>query len=146
MKVIPENILKCMSPEARRKYGQRTAAEVMASGEATSEKQLQRSIVGLLRLKGIEVNVSAMHKRTTHRVGWPDLTFSVWVDGLLMGVLPGTRIPMACLWEVKMPQCELSPEQEDMKEKLDDGPNAWRHRVIRSVDQALAELKEMGIQ
>jgi hypothetical protein len=74
---LPENYLRCMTPEARKSVGQQTAAEVMANGVATSERALQKQIVGLLRLKGIEVNVSRMDKRKTDVVGWPDLTFAV---------------------------------------------------------------------
>lgn len=143
MKVIPENILKFMSPEDRRKHGQKTAAEVLAQGEAKSEKMLQKQIVALLRLKGIEVNVSAMHKRTTHRVGWPDLTFAVRVKA---GTESSHWTSYACAWEVKMPQGKLTPEQEKIATALSRPPNHWRHRVIRNVDQALAELREMGIQ
>lgn len=135
MKVLPNSYLRCLSAKDRQKLGQRTAEEVMAQGETKSEKELQKQIVGLLRLKGIEVNVSRMDKRKTDVVGWPDLTFSV-IRG---------RIAIPCLWEVKMPKGTLSPEQMTLASKLTTGPNAWRYRLIRSVDQAIAELKEMGI-
>lgn len=68
-----------MSPEARKIVGQRTAAEVMANGVATSEKALQRQIVQLLRLKGIEPLIPAMHKRPTIAVGWPDITALIYL-------------------------------------------------------------------
>lgn len=146
--VLPDNILRCMTPEARKALGQKTAEEVLAQGEAKSEKELQRSIVALLRLKGIEVNVSRMDKRKTDAVGWPDLTFAVdakwevtWgsVTRCCSGIL-------ACAWEIKMPQGRLTPEQEAMATSLSRPPNHWRHRVIRSVDEAIAELREMGIE
>lgn len=150
--VIPENILKCMSPEDRRKHGQKTAAEVLAQGEAKSEKELQKQIVALLRLKGVEVNVSRMDKRKTDVVGWPDLTFCVYamapqmVFAGLSEALPKAWQVFPCLWEIKMPKGELTPEQQKIGIRLISMPNGWRHRVIRSVDQALAELREMGIQ
>lgn len=137
-----------MSPQDRRKLGQKSAAEVLEQGEATSEKMLQKQIVGLLRLKGLQVNVSAMHKRTTHAVGWPDITFAVATfdptyDANGQPYEMCSQTP--CAWEIKIPQGKLSQEQEVMKARMTMAPNAWRHRVIRSVDQAIAELKEMGV-
>lgn len=129
MKVLPENILRCLKPEDRKAVGQRTTAEVMKNGEAKSEKELQKQIVGLLRLNGIEPNVSAMHKATTHRVGWPDITFAAF------------GIP--CAWEIKMPTGEESKEQKQMAIRLSTPPNCWRCRVIRSIDEALHELSEI---
>jgi hypothetical protein len=127
MKVLPENFLRCLKPEDRKAMGQRTAGEVMANGIAKSEKELQKQLVGLLRLNGIEPNVSAMHKATTHRVGWPDITFAAY------GV--------ACAWEVKLPNGQPSMEQVQMVVRLSSPPNSWRHRFIHSVDEALAELR-----
>lgn len=49
-------------------------------------------------------------------------------------------------WEVKTSTGKLSKEQEQMHIRLSTPPNCWRVRVVRSVDEALAELKEMGIQ
>jgi hypothetical protein len=147
MKVLPDSYLRCLSAKDRRKLGQKTAEEVLARGEAKSEKELQKQIVGLLRLKGIEVNVSRMDKRKTDAVGWPDLTFAVERRRELLTV-PGKIVidgVSACAWEIKMPQGRLTPEQEKMATALSRPPNLWRHRVIRSVDQALAELKEMGL-
>lgn len=141
-----------MTPEARQELGQRTAAEVMAKGVATSEKQLQRQIVNLLRLKGVECNVSAMHKRKTDRVGWPDITFCIYtLAPQIIGDRPSQYLPQAwqtfpCAWEIKMPQGKLTKGQEAMKALLTSGVNGWRHRVIRSVDEALAELTAMGLK
>lgn len=140
MKVLPENILKCMRPEDRRKLGQKTAAEVLAQGEATSEKALQKQIVGLLRLKGIEPIVSRMDRRTSNNIGTPDILFAVDCSS------DENIRPCACAWEIKMPQGKLSREQEQMATKLLMHPNCWCWRVIRSVDMAIAELKEMGVE
>lgn len=139
MKVIPEKLLRLMSPEDRRKAGQKTAAEVLAQGEAKSEKELQRSIVGLLRLKGIEPIVSRMDRRTSNNVGTPDILFAVG------GFFNGRSYDFACAWEIKMPKGELSDQQKAIGCKMIQPPNAWCHRVIRSVDQALADLRAMGI-
>lgn len=119
----------------------------MAKGVATSEKQLQRQIVSLLQLKGIQVNVSRMDKRKTDAVGWPDITFAIESQRELL-TIPGKIVSdgtVACAWEVKMPQGKLTPGQEKLATALSRPPNLWRHRVIRSVDQAISELKSMGI-
>lgn len=151
MKVLPEKYLRLMRPEDRLRLGQKTASEVLAQGEATSEKALQKQIVGLLRLKGIEVNVSRMDKRKTDAVGWPDITFAVyWPAPQIICAGESHQLPKAwqffpCAWEIKMPQGKLSFEQEALGLRLQVPPNGWRYRVIRSVDQAIAELKEMGV-
>jgi hypothetical protein len=148
MKVLPEKYLRLMSAEGRRKHGQKTASEVLEQGEAKSEKMLQKQIVGLLRLKGVQVNVSRMDKRKTDTVGWPDITFSVAIFERVYdtnGEPYEACSQTPCAWEVKMPQGKLSQEQEVMKSRLTTPPNSWRYRVIRSVDQAIAELKEMGV-
>lgn len=135
MKVLPDSYLRCLSPEDRRKLGQKTAEEVLAQGEAKSEKTLQKQIVGLLRLKGIEPIVSRMDRRTSNNVGTPDILFCVL----------GTST-FACAWEVKMPRGIVGVEQNAMHVKLQTFPNDWTVKVIRSVDEAIAELKEMGIE
>ncbi len=53
---------------------------------------------------------------------------------------------IACAWEVKHGTGELSKEQLQMSIRLQSAPNHWRWREIRSVDQAIAELREMGIE
>lgn len=50
----------------------------------------------------------------------------------------------ACAWEIKLPEGKLSPEQEALRPKLE--ANGWSYRIIRSVDEALAELKAMGVE
>ena len=136
MKALPDSFLRCLSPAERKKIGQRTAAEVLANGEAKSEKELQRMIVQLLRLKGIEPIVSRMDRRTSNNVGTPDIIFAIteywWTK--------------AHGWEIKLPQGKLSPEQEAMHKKLMTRPNAWSVKVIRSVQEAIEELRSMGIQ
>jgi len=150
MKLPPASFLKCMSPADRKSLGKagQTPAETFYKAEIKNERDLQRLIVNLLRLRGIEANVSRTDKRKTDRIGWPDITFAVvnnqppayyhrdheWE---LYQIIP-------CAWEVKFGSGALSPEQQDMLLKLATPPNAWRVKVIRSVDEALAELKELG--
>lgn len=139
--VLPENMLRCMSAKDRQELGQKTASEILEAGEAKSERELQKQIVGLLRLKGIEVNVSRTDKRKTDRVGWPDITFAV-----SQIKSTGSMLTHACLWEIKMPRGQLSAEQICCADRLINRPNAWRYRIIRSVYDALRELREMGVE
>ncbi len=130
---LPPSFLKCLSAADRKSLGKAgmTPEECLSKQEAKTERQLQTQIVNLLRLKGIEPCWHRTDKRSAATVGWPDLTFSIQ--------------PGATLWEIKLPTGKLSKEQEQMHIRLSTPPNCWRVRVIRSVDMALAELKEMGI-
>jgi hypothetical protein len=133
-RLIPLEQRKSLGREAE------TFADAAVRAVARSEKELQRQIVNLLKLKGIEVNVSRMDKRKTDRVGWPDLTFSITGD--LRGWEWGSE---SCAWEVKLPGENLTAEQEAMREKLTTSPNGWDYCIIHSVDEAIKVLKDMGI-
>ncbi len=154
-KVIPEAWLKLMSKEDRKAIGQMSAEEAFQAFTARSERQLQSQIVNLLRLKGIEVLWHRTDKKSAATIGWPDLTFCVYeLAPQQVGTPDGTRESkilrawqiFACAWEIKMPDGELSKEQEKMYIRLGTRPNGWIYRVIRSVDEALKELKSMGIK
>ena len=143
MKILPESYLRCMSPEDRKALGKagQTRDETLSKAEAKSEKELQRQIVSLLRLKGIEPIVSRMDRRTTNNVGTPDILFAVGgYQGSLVGI-----VPFACAIEVKLPGNPLKPQQEDMARRLQTNPNRWTHEVIRSVDEMRAFLAKIGI-
>lgn len=127
--VLPDNVLRCMSPSDRRSLGQMTQEECIRKAEVKSERQLQNAVVGLLRLRGIEPLVPTFGKKTRISEGWPDITFAAY------------GIP--CVWEVKLPHGKLSTEQHQMAVRLLSHPNSWRWRVIRSVDDAISELKEL---
>jgi len=130
--VLPEAFLKCVDPEDRKRLRLgMTAEEFMAAGREKNERELSKQIVALLRLKGIEPIVSATHRRATNNVGTPDVLFAVGGQ--------------ATAWELKTPTGKLRPEQEQMAVRLQSPPNQWRWRLIRSVEQARAELKEMGL-
>ena len=147
--VLPETFLRCVKPEDREKLKLGlTAKEFMAKGAAANEKALQRQIVSLLRLKGIEPIVSAMHKRTSNNVGTPDILFCCVEKGFIDLCGNDSRSPRyhGCAWEIKMPGKQLEHHQLQMAIRMSSPPNGWRHRVIRSVDEAIAELKEMGIE
>lgn len=142
MKVLPDSYLRCLSAKDRKSMGKagQTAAETLAKADVKTEKDLQRQIIALLRLKGIEVNVSRMDKKKTDSVGWPDLTFSITGD--LRGWEWGSE---SCAWEVKLPGRQLDKAQQEMMVKLTTKPNGWQYSVIHSVDQAIKELSDMGI-
>lgn len=143
MTVLPESFLKCLSKEDRDSLGKGglTWEDALRRGQAKSEKDLQKMIVQLLRMKGIEPNVSRMDKRKTDSVGWPDITFCV---GFTSWAKKHQAV-FSCAWEVKFGKGQLSVEQQQIHIRLSTPPNAWRIKVIRSVDEALAELKEFGL-
>jgi hypothetical protein len=104
--------------------------------ELKTERELQGQIVNLLRLKGIEVLWHRTDKKSAATIGWPDLVFSL-EHGL-------RSIP--CLWEIKLPGRKLSDDQMKLMVRLMEPPNAWMYKVICSVDEALAELRKLGIE
>lgn len=137
---LSDAMIRCIAPAERKKMKLKTAEEAIAAVEIKSEKQLQKQIIALLNLKGIEVNVSRMDKRKTDRVGWPDLTFSITGD--LRAWEWGSE---SLAWEVKLPRQKLTKEQQDMFDKLSASPNGWTCEVIHSVDEAIAKLEAMGV-
>ena len=135
---LPPSFTRWIAPETRKQLGISTHEENLAKLAAREEKELQRQIASLLRLHGIEADVSAFHKRTTRKTGWPDFTFAVWLDGATY-----QRCPVA--WECKRPGEKLRPEQEQLRQKLITPPNAWRYDVIYTVAEAVAILRELGV-
>lgn len=115
-----------------------TAEECLTRAEVKNERDLQRQIVGLLRLKGVEPIVSRMDRKTSNNLGTPDILFCVkskpW------------DIPIAVGLECKFGSGKLSLEQEKMHETMMAMPNAWRVVVVRSVDEVLAILEELGLK
>ena len=140
--VLPENILKCLSPLERKRLGKAgmTKAEAADRAEAKNERELQRQIVSYLQLKGIEVLWHRTDKRSTATIGWPDVTFTIGQYVSLVGIFP-----VACAWEIKFSNGKLSKEQSDLATRLQSPPNFWRFRVITSFEQARRELRELGI-
>ncbi len=135
-----------MRPEDRKALGKSglLPEEALAKMEIKRELDLQKQIVGLLRIKGIEPIVSRFGKKTTNNIGTPDIIFAIVreVEAPVFNLLD----VVACGWEIKMPGGKSSLEQEQMALRLSVPPNAWRYRIITSFDQALKELREMGIQ
>lgn len=98
---------------------------------------LQAEIAKLLDRLGIVYIRSRTDKRSTNNRGTPDFIFAIASKKLTSDC--------ACAWEVKLPKKKLRPEQQQMLQKLQTGPNAWRYCVITSVDEAIAELKAIGM-
>lgn len=145
--VLPESFLKCVSPQDRAKLRLGlTATEFMAKGAVENERRLQKLVVAYLRQKGIEPLVPAFGKKTRISAGWPDITFAVHVTSYFdIHNEFNEAADYSCGWEVKHGNGQLSDEQKQMHVRLSSPPNVWRVRVIRSLDEAIEELKEMGI-
>lgn len=118
--------------------GGMTAEEALARAEVKNERDLQKQIVALLRLKGIEPIISRMDKRTSNNVGTPDILFAI-------DVYDDPSYDVPCAWEVKFGDGKLSVEQQQMHVRMSTPPNSWRIKIIRSVDEALIELKKLNI-
>lgn len=143
--VLPDHLLRLMSPEDRRALGVAgwTREEVEQRAQIKNERELQKQIVNYLRLHGIEPLWFRTDKRTTANLGWPDITFSVEVESPETYRSPVT-IP--CVWEIKFEKGRLSKQQDDLSKKLITYPNGWRYRIITSLDEAIMELRELGIE
>ena len=141
MVVLPPNFLKCMSAVERKKLGPGglLPEEALAKAAIKNERDLQGKIVNLLRLKGIEPLWHRTDKRSHATIGWPDITFSTCHRG------NGWDDFCPSAWEIKL-EGELSVEQQQMLIRLQTPPNGWRVRVIRSVDEAIDQLKQIGIR
>jgi hypothetical protein len=143
--LLPPSFLRCLSPSDRKSLGKAgmTPEEAIAKQEVKSERDLQQQIANLLRLRNIEFFWQRMDKRTTGKVGQPDFIFSVLGTQTIDGepLVEGYSVA----WEAKLPTGELSIEQSQMAIRLQSPPNNWHWRIIRSVDEALSELKAMGL-
>lgn len=98
--------------------------------------QLQSQVAKLLDRLGIVYIRSRTDKRSRTQAGTPDFIFASWTLG--EGATP-------VAWEIKLPKKKLRADQEKMRERMESWPNAWRYSVITSVDEAVAELKAMGL-
>lgn len=133
MVVLSEKILRLMSSADRKKLGKGGLlwSEAKELAAAKNERELQGQLVQLLRRKGIEVLWHRTDRRSAATIGWPEITFAAGGQ--------------SCAWEVKFGDGELSTEQKQMAVRMMSPPNCWWWRVIRSYDDALAELKELGL-
>lgn len=127
--VIPESLLRLMSPAERRKLGKsgRTMAEIEAEQIADSESELQSQLKNLLALREIVVCSPKFGKRTGILPGWPDLTFAY------------RGVP--CAWEAKHAKGQLEEKQVEVRAQMQ--ANGWRYAVIRSVAEAREFLQSI---
>jgi hypothetical protein len=135
---IPEHIAKMMRPEDRRALGKGaiTRDEAIAKTEIRLERELQKQLLAILEgHRGVVVIYSRTDRKATTPLGTPDLLFAVRTSA---GVF-------ACAWELKVGENDRSPDQVTMAGALTKHPNAWRYALIRSVDEALAELRAIGL-
>jgi hypothetical protein len=134
-KLFPARMVRLISEKDRAALGIKTDDERMAKWEAKNERELQRQIVSYLRLRDIEVEWKRTDKKSTGTVGWPDITFAVKVNGF----------PTPCAYEVKFGSGTLSPEQNDLLQRMQAPPNCWRVRVIRTFIEVVDDMRELGL-
>jgi hypothetical protein len=106
---------------------------------------LSNQVENLLRLRGIQYFKSRSDRKTTRPKGEPDFIFAVMVQDFDKNALQIRSWPLACAWELKTGGNQLSEEQRAMFKRLNAHPNAWKCCVIRSVQDALEELKRLGM-
>lgn len=140
-----EKQLRMVAPSERR--GHLTKDEAQDKQIARLEKELQSQVIGMLRRNGIFPIVNRFGKKTTTNVGCPDILFAVIIGKALIhgGPKATADLVVACAWEFKIPPNDLSAAQLKLKVEMTQKPNAWQHTVIISYDQAISELKALGV-
>jgi len=130
--ILPQNIVNCMAPADRAALGQKTSTEARADAIAKDEREIQKSIVGYLRLLNVPFYQSRMDRKTTMQKGTPD--FLICRKGRFVA------------WEVKTPWCAvLRPEQAKERASILSEQGEWR--LITSLAEAQAHLREIdGVQ
>jgi hypothetical protein len=148
--ILPESFLRCLDKETRKSLGKAglSAEEAASRAQIKNHGHFQKMIYNLLRLKGIEPLTAPIGKKSGIRVGWPDVAFAItqkidlWNGYYIAEHDYRTR---AFGWELKIPPDDLSDEQKRMHIRLSTPPNSWEIKVIRSVDEALTELRKLGL-
>ncbi len=74
MSVLPEHVLRLMTPEERARIGQQSASEAQDSCGANLERRQQKLFVSWMQLVGLYYIQARADKRSTIRVGHPDFT------------------------------------------------------------------------
>ncbi|MDE2097619.1 MAG: hypothetical protein KGL39_10260 [Patescibacteria group bacterium] len=93
------------------------------------EKELQRKLADLLRLKGITFISPAFGRKTRIKSGWPDMSFAI--NG------------QACAFEVKVGYNQ--PSEAQTLTMMAMTSNGWHVAVIRNLEQAFEFLKQHGV-
>lgn len=120
---LPNNVLRRMSPVARKALNLQTSEEASAKFVARNERELQTQIGNLLRLRKIWFTQSRCDRKTSNVIGTPDFLFACHGQAVAL--------------EVKFEKGKLSPEQETTHAKM--RANGWDVYIVRSV----AEVKEL---
>lgn len=143
LKTLPDAYKRLLAPEDRKALGEHglLSEEIIARGRVKLERDLKKLVLSLLTLHGIVPIHSRMDQATTTEVGLPDILFAV--ENLTAGVAPRVY---ACAWELKLPGEKLDEAQRKMAARMIKAPNAWRWTIITSVDDAIAALREAGIE
>jgi hypothetical protein len=127
MQVLPENILKAMSPEDRRRYakGQMTATEAEERFCEKEEKVLRKQLIAWLRRNDIDYCSPRTDKKTGILMGISD--FFIW---------KGTKF---CFVELKSEEGKLKPEQLAFTQRqIDQGTPIL---VTRSLSEACGFIR-----
>jgi len=127
--ILPENILRCMSPADRASLGKggRTADECRSAACDRAEKDLQKDIRQYLGMLGLWSDYDAPHKRRTGTVGAPDFIFPY--RGHFVA------------WEVKVGRNNLDPDQVRARDAIVKQGGEWR--LVRSLFDCQAHLREI---
>jgi hypothetical protein len=128
---LPDALLKRVAPTDRTRLRlPPPLSEIVSASTAKSdlkrERDLQIQIVSWLRIRGHTVLWSAMHRKLTCTVSWPDITFA----------LKGQAVAL----EAKLPGQKPTEDQRRMMLALIcDG---WLVKVVHSLDEARAVVAE----
>jgi hypothetical protein len=128
--ILPDNILRCMSPEDRASLGKAgmTAEEAAGKYAFGQEQKLQGIIANYLNLHGIYYETDRMDRKTSGAKGRPD--FRLCYRGRFVGL------------EVKVSGGKVSSQQADALERIAKsggiGLVVWSladvQRVLRAID------------
>jgi len=127
--VLPDNVLRRMSPADRRVMGKAglTAEEAREKAMARSERELQNTIANYLRLHGIWFDQDSMAHKRRGTKGAPD--FLVCYRGRFLA------------WECKIFGAGLKPDQVVARDEILRNGGEWR--LIRSLQEVQAHLREV---
>lgn len=127
-KLLPPNVVRLMTPEEQKRLGYVTPAAAKAKDDLKREKELHEQALALLRLRGVRfVLHSRMDRRSTVRVGTPDLLF----------VYRG----QACALELKRPgEVPIEAQRKCHADMIADG---WRVKVADNLDDVKGWLDSL---
>jgi hypothetical protein len=121
-KILPDKILRLLSPADRRSLGVAglTAEEALGAARIKSERDLQNLMESYFNLRGVVAIRARMDKKTTTKRGTPDFLLA----------LRGHAIAL----EAKLPGEELEPDQVKMKAAMTADPNGWEWVTVTTLD------------